>query len=272
MVAGYVAPAKVWRTFSIEWQTVLDKRPKLKYFHTVEANSRTGAFSNWDAWPKEKIEERAQELARIVECHADQLIGILCVVREREFRALVPPALFGYPYSDPYHFCFNRVIMSTRQARDERNLRDKVKFIFDNQNRLGFDVRGELPKMLKYVESQERGFIAGAPSFEDDKDAVPLQAADMVAWHLRYHSIKGIDPAEGSVLSRLMKPGFNAGWWSPEAWAWMFALPMLLMYFAGKPGSPEEMRKFGAGLRDLWQKVDKLYEQKAKDDHQDASS
>lgn len=60
-----------------------------------------------------------------------------------------------------------------------------VEFIFDQQNGVQDDIPLFFEYMIRSLPKPARALIAGTPQFRDDKDFVTLQAADMLAWHVR---------------------------------------------------------------------------------------
>jgi|GEM_PF-4150746 len=241
-VAGYVAPVKIWNEFTREWQDTLTSHPKIAYFHMADAAGRHNPLQGLS---RGQIDSKIEAFVQIVERYASGMFGILCVVEEAPLRAVLPPRLLGPLYSDPYDFCLKRCIQSTRQSRNERRLNDKVRFIFD-KGPLSEAERADVHRYVKEIEADNPAFFAGEILFENDTDVIPLQASDMVTWHLRFHAARRIEPQPGSILARLMKPGFNHGWWSEKAIREYFVPLLQFIVKSGKPKTLEDLRRIRA--------------------------
>jgi hypothetical protein len=59
----------------------------------------------------------------------------------------------------------------------------KVDFIFDQQTGISADLPLFFDHMMRSLPRQARKMVSEVPIFRDDKVMIPLQAADMLAWH-----------------------------------------------------------------------------------------
>jgi hypothetical protein len=50
LLAGYVAPVRVWAEFADAWRGELDRHPKLSALHTKDAYGFDKEFGNGSAW------------------------------------------------------------------------------------------------------------------------------------------------------------------------------------------------------------------------------
>ena len=89
----------------------------------------------------------------------------------------------GY-LDNPYILAFRALFDFTAQYQHELGIAGPIDFIFDK--------RGEKKKVLegfevfkKHCREDIRGRLGTEPRFEDDEDYLPLQAADLLAWHIR---------------------------------------------------------------------------------------
>lgn len=69
----------------------------------------------------------------------------------------------------------------------EAGMTTPIEFIFDQIDGVDKDVRFFFEDMIAGLPSDVRALISGAPWFKSDleKQFMPLQAADMLAWHVR---------------------------------------------------------------------------------------
>ena len=185
-MAGFFGRVDLWEQFSDDWQYVLDEHPKINYLKMVEAQNLRGEFRYWSE------ADRDRKLLRFCDVIQSYPLGsfdfsVSCKV----YRDLVKPhAPRGL--ADP-HFAanFHTVSGLAQYFQDEANL--KIEFVFDTQKGVDEDVRLFFEYMCRDLPKKARDRISGIPLFRDDKELVPLQAADMAAWSLRREHQMGRD-------------------------------------------------------------------------------
>lgn len=201
-MAGHIATAEAWSGFSAEWEgmlpfAVLDKNNKYHFKMTEMAKSnermsRVGAFY------------------RIIEKYVN--VSISCRVDPKDVaaaknRIYVPGRELKWGIFDNMYllafralidtFTINRSMFVDRIPEDAR-----VDFIFDNQA----EKRIVLEAWDRYIEGRGetvRRLFGASPRFEDDKEFLPLQAADFWAWWVRKWA------NEGTANENLAKPHFD---------------------------------------------------------------
>jgi hypothetical protein len=192
VMAGFIARAEQWAAFSNEWQEALDKPPKLDYFKMTEAASlgRHGQFARHKGWNEAKRDNRLADLTRIIRKHA--VMRISASIKHSHFEKYVqsiPAPMRRLAADTPYTILFMQVILTTAIFADRLGVAEPCDFIFDRQ--LGFDDEALAwwPNFKWMIDNQARSdikkFIGSAPVFRDEKDFLPLQAADLYAWQVR---------------------------------------------------------------------------------------
>src|SRR5207245_632978 len=117
--------------------------------------------------------------------HFSPLSFQFSVGRDVYFRELKPvsPRGLGSP-----HFvgCFH-VVSGLAGYAASQGVTTPIEFIFDEQEGVDDDINLFFSHMKKNIPRKARKLIDGVPVFKNDKDKrfLPLQAADMLAWHLR---------------------------------------------------------------------------------------
>lgn len=183
VLAGYVASLEQWLSFSDEWQQRLDMKPRWPYFKMSEV----GASEDPERW------ERAGWFYRVIEDHAQAFATVVVEIEalRRVVRELGLPDLLENPYVTAYR----AIVDFTSQYQHELGITDPIDFIFDehgqaDQIRRGFEV------FKKFTSPELLPRLGRAPRFEKDTEFLPLQAADLLAWHVRKHWLK-----RGSITS-----------------------------------------------------------------------
>jgi hypothetical protein len=187
-LAGYMNMADKWARFSEAWQEELRASPAIDYLKMSEANSLGGQFRGWDIPIKD---EKLRGLARVIR-HFEPA-SIHSSISRAEFKAIVSPVA-PYGFNRPYFYCFHPIMVSLANSMLEFGLpRVPIDFIFDEQGAMGEEARFFYRIIRDGQPAAVRSLLSRDPVFRDDKLVVPLQAADMLAWHVRRNHISNPD-------------------------------------------------------------------------------
>lgn len=178
-VAGYLNHADAWARFSEAWDDELRSSPSIRYLKMVEAANLRGEFRGWSVARKD---EKLGGLARVAR-HFKPLSFEVSVSRADYYRFVKPAAPRGL--GNP-HFvcCFGVMAAVSRYVATDRN-RASIDFMFDEQSGVSADLAVFFDDMKRSLPRRAQRVINGSPTFRDDKAVLPLQAADMLAWHVR---------------------------------------------------------------------------------------
>lgn len=179
VLAGYVHRAETWAEFSDDWRAILDEKPSIAYFHMVEAESLRDEFKDWDPIARDL---KVDALAEVISKH--QPWSIECRLSRNDYNQIVRPVA-PYDLRSPYFPCFYGVIINLARLHYSMGLTLPTDFVFDDQGNIGAEavLWYEFIKSIQEPKLQE--LLGSAPVFRDDKKVLPLQAADMLAWHIR---------------------------------------------------------------------------------------
>lgn len=186
ILAGYVASIDPWNALSDEWQEVLDDplqdgSCRLEYFKMTQADNQTYCF---DGWSKTDCEKVVMRMAAIIPKHV--LYAVRVTIGALDFQEV--QAQYPHHQQSPYELLFNHVMMAAIHRKKTLNIEDKIEFIFDEQGREGKRAKARFMDAFHRIPKEMSSHIAGEPLFKDDKQVLPLQAADLFAWQLRkYH-------------------------------------------------------------------------------------
>jgi hypothetical protein len=183
-LAGYLHRADVWTSFSDHWRAELKAWPAIEYFKASEANHLTGQFDYKMGWDEAKRNAKIGNLAAIISHYQPFSFefSINRKVFEDELKPVSPYGL-GRPH---FQMCFAVVAGIARYAAQER-INVPIEFIFDEQEGVDADIALFFSHLKKGLSIEAQNLIDGAPIFKSDRDDcyIPLQAADLLAWHLR---------------------------------------------------------------------------------------
>jgi Protein of unknown function (DUF3800) len=186
ILAGWLMGAEKWAAFSDEWKAALDEAPAIRYFKMKEAATcREGEFLGWR---NDARDAKLLRLALIIQKYGP--LGIGFALKNADYGAIAKNLMSGVTdiwkrFKDPYLFsCYGLMIGFIRSQRN-LGISSPVDFIFDEQMRLSAYVDEAYEFLAETLPEKARPLMGGRPVHKDDKKVLPLQAADMLAWHVR---------------------------------------------------------------------------------------
>jgi hypothetical protein len=179
VLAGYMASTPVWMQFSDEWSKALAELPSINYFHATEAESRKDEFLGW------AVNVRNRKVIRLAEI-VDRfpLFSFDCRVSKDSFERILRD-VSPYDLRSPYFSIFHGVIATAARQLHMHRITGPIDFIFDEQGNVGPEAALWYHHVRLSLPTHLRQLLGGKPIFKSDHEVVPLQAADMLAWHLR---------------------------------------------------------------------------------------
>lgn len=187
-LAGYLNHTDQWRLFTDAWAEELAASPSISYLKMAEAQNLKGQFRHWT---EEQKDEKLKSLARVIRHFRPMSFEISVSVKD--FDELVKSKA-PYGLATPYLPCLFGVVSSVSRIVHKEGSNLPVGFIFDEQNGVGSDFLQFFPHMIRNLPAGARKLIKAPPEFKDDKTYLPLQAADMLAWHIRREHDDGLPP------------------------------------------------------------------------------
>jgi len=181
-LAGYINRTDQWALFAQAWDEELKASPSIEYLHMIEAGNLRGEFDFRKGWDKEKRAEKLRGLARVIR-HFKPASFQMSIDRRHFYEVLEPVSPRGL--ANPYFACCSGLIAKLAQEAEKTKARGKIEFIFDSQDGLDDDIDMFFEDLMEGISKEARRWLAGKPLFRSDRDFVALQAADMLAWHIR---------------------------------------------------------------------------------------
>jgi hypothetical protein len=189
VLAGFITTVEAWQRFSDSWRNALDKKPKLKYLRMVEARRRKDQFNGFS---EAQRDARMQEFYSVIE--DAKPIGIASMIRWEDFKEF--SRWFESPVS-VYSVLYNNIMFNVLNVVRKRFRDQKVEIVFDDQGVTGTKAASINDWATLSLSSKYRNVLSGRPVHRSDKDVMPLQAADVLAWHLRRATtVSGIDQSK----------------------------------------------------------------------------
>ena len=203
-IAGVAASASRWLKMRKHWHATLNAAPSIGYFKMHEAVTKTGQFLGWD---EPDVDAKAMALSALIDEYASYHLAHDCVkadydeARRRTSTLEVPKRLDNH-----YLPCFLDALFAVASHMEEKPDRSHAKPLvtFDRHDETEFEAAAIL-RLVKRSSKQKPKSVAfdvldkwiDAVDFRgDDKHMLPLQAADIVAWH--YNAL-GKDDSEAEL-------------------------------------------------------------------------
>lgn len=201
-LAGYLHRADAWASFSDDWHAVLSAWPAIDYFKASEAYNLSGQFDYKRGWDEVQRDFKMSMLAGVIGKY--QPFSFHFSINRQIFEDELKP-VSPYGLRQP-HFtmCFAVVAGVARYAAQE-GIATPIEFIFDQQDGVDTDIALFFSYMKRSLPVEAQGLIDGSPIFKSDRDKryMPLQASDLLAWHLRREHETGSSlPLTGDLLNK----------------------------------------------------------------------
>lgn len=185
VLAGYLSFAEKWSAFAHEWRAVceIDDPKKLPYLKMSDAYQLRKRSSVFLGWTEHQRDVRLQKFAPVINRHVEHGVGIVIPIKEYRTHfagAFNPPAL-----DRPYFLAFFSLATLVAKVVRQVGYKSQIELIFDRQdNESNAWLMAEFDKFMSVAPPELAGVFT-VPKWQDDKKVLPLQAADMLAWHLR---------------------------------------------------------------------------------------
>lgn len=181
-LAGYLNRIDKWAPFADAWKEELKAAPTIDYLHMVEAGNFRGQFHRKLGWNEENRAEKLRGLARVIR-HFDPVSFQMSIDRSHFYEVLAPVSPRGF--ANPYFISCSALIAKLAQQGETAGTKGKIEFIFDSQDGVHDDMDIFFNDMMQGISKKARSWIAGRPLFKSDREFHGLQAADLLAWHIR---------------------------------------------------------------------------------------
>jgi hypothetical protein len=190
VMAGYIATQEAWAAFAREWANLLMLGPphfrRINELKMAEMQSPLGL-------------QQAELFYRVIERHLDTYVA--CVVRLEDVIAawnevkwldwLDNIAIL----KNEYFLAFDNTIRVVAASGSMLGVHEPVDFIFDDHSQRAKCLRAW--RITREVSPRSvRRLLGATPRFEDSKNALPLQAADLLAYYVREAEASYVEGSE----------------------------------------------------------------------------
>jgi hypothetical protein len=181
-IAGWIATPEVWQEVSSQWQTMLGEHPRLSFWHTKEALSLRGEFKDKENWNRVNRDARVAKALQIAT--TNDILGYASVILANDYREVLGQLdkKLGWHF---YRILASTLISDLAKYLVEKNRARRFEATFDENQAHSAAMTDGWKEFVDSAPIEIRHLLPHEPLFADDKTVIPLQIADLLAWHLR---------------------------------------------------------------------------------------
>lgn len=182
VVAGWLGKADVWADFIPRWSDRI-QREGLKSFHMTDCEARRQQFAGWDLQRKDQL---VRDLTRIID--ETDITACAAALGPHEFKRVVakyPVMQDEFWSGDAYFYLFTACALSVVHLIKEHPDTVSAAFVFDQQEKIAHKMLEGFRQMKNSKAIPEQAKRLGSLTFVSRELAVPLQAADLLAYEIR---------------------------------------------------------------------------------------
>lgn len=193
--AGYIAWQKNWNSLDRLW------RHTLRSFHVAEFSMKEFAHFDGDfkGWPESRRQSFLGQLLAAIPRHVDR--GFIVSVYRSDYERHISPAVrerVGTAFSFCAQVCMGLLEANEIQLEPTRWPRHRVHFLFESGTAKGWQVQRAFDesytKKSRLHDLRKMGY--------GSKGALPLQAADLIAYEANKHLRDWLNPPKGKFSPR----------------------------------------------------------------------
>jgi Protein of unknown function (DUF3800) len=221
VVAGYVAEEKEWPWVASAWQSrVLDGSPKLPYLHMVDI--RSTEWRDKHAIAYSDAEDRVSEAVRVL-YSMGAMSALGSVIKRRDLQEVIHSKFkrrnkIPVGLDEPDYFCFIAYAWFVLgEVQKNYPKATKVNFIVSKRQSVTEHYKDFVETMKDWLNNRSYPKLAsmvGDLIPASMEDHLPLQAADVLCWHMQRYYTNNFDRGiENRMWSLLKERGGHLHEW-----------------------------------------------------------
>ena len=175
LLSALVHTVPAWEKFSNDWEAALKAPPSLEHFHMRKFRQLAG----WKAIDRDL---KIISLTEVILKHEPHVVS--CWLSTEDYDATirqVAPSDLRHVFS----LAFQAMLHTVAEYQLQRGITVPANFVFDEEGDIGNEALIWYPAIKETAPPRVRALMGTTPVFRDDEEMLPLQAADLVAWHKR---------------------------------------------------------------------------------------
>jgi hypothetical protein len=175
LLSALVHTVPAWEKFSDDWEAALKAPPSIEHFHMRR-------FRQLKGWKAIDRDLKIISLTEVILRHEPHVIS--CWLSTEDYDATirqVAPSDLRHVFS----LAFHAILHTVAEYQLRRGITMPADFVFDEEGDIGNEALIWYPAIRETAPPRVRALMGARPVFRDDEEVLPLQAADLVAWHKR---------------------------------------------------------------------------------------
>jgi hypothetical protein len=181
LLSACIQTYEVWAKFSDDWWEVLQSTPKINSFHVREARARA-AGTDYAGWKPIDVDKKIIALTDVILRHEPHVFSCYMSINDyaETIKGVGPPDL-----DNAYFTCFLAILIKVAQYQKWLGITTPIDFVFDEIGDAGHEALMWYGVIRESLDPDIKELLGSTPLFRKDEAVLPLQAADLVAWHKR---------------------------------------------------------------------------------------
>jgi len=175
LLSALVHTVPAWEKFTNDWETALKAPPSLEHLHMRK-------FRQLAAWKAIDRDLKIISLTEVILRHEPHVVS--CWLSSEDYDATVrqvAPSDLRHVFS----LAFHAILQAVAEYQLQRGITIPADFVFDEEGDIGNEALIWYPAIKEAAPPRVRALMGATPVFRNDEEVLPLQAADLVAWHKR---------------------------------------------------------------------------------------
>jgi Protein of unknown function (DUF3800) len=173
-VAGFIFAKPQVKKFVKEWSRLFDAYPG--GLHMRDLTARTRSFSGISRQEQTRLIVGA---VQIITHRVSAGFAVSCNAKEVEALSPLIRGMRGYEHA--YPLCCHLSMIAVGDFLKKKDISDRVTYVFEAGHPRESEAREFMRRIIEIPELKE-GYRHSGDAFLPKEDAIPLQAADMLAW------------------------------------------------------------------------------------------
>jgi hypothetical protein len=184
LLSALVHTVSAWERFSEDWEKSLKAPPALDHFHMRQFRQLAG----WKAIDRDR---KIISLTEVILKHEPHVVS--CWLSTEDYDATIRQVAPS-DMRHAYYVAFQCITQTVAEYQLCGNINIPADFVFDDEGDIGNEALLWYPAIKSSAPPKIRALMGATPVFRKDEEVLPLQAADLVAWHKRRKKeISGLD-------------------------------------------------------------------------------
>ena len=201
ILAGWTGTMATWDQFADDWEKELAKPKAIDYYKHSEAAGRSGCFEKFTTY---EATQKTIDMSMVIATY--HIYPFVITVPRAQFKTSVVGKVIkarrekiNRRVANLFPAAFGRFIPFVFQKHYELGVEEQIDFIFDSGKsdkalREAITVYGAIKKSINGDPTNPFNQLAGEVVPGNDKDVMPLQAADLLAGQIRRELINNSTP------------------------------------------------------------------------------